>query len=192
MTKVAVVILAGGEGRRIGGDKPLRRLGQKRLIDIAVELARSWSGIVAVAVRDPSQAGSVDAETIEDLPIEGPFGGLAAGLRFAQRNACQFVLAIPADMPFLPADLPEKLAASIGDFGCAMAGSAGHVHPVCALWRVSALDHVDDYVSGGGRSLRGFAAVVGAREVEWPAKPDDPFFNINQADDLALAEKRLR
>jgi molybdopterin-guanine dinucleotide biosynthesis protein A len=28
-------------------------------------------------------------------------------------------------------------------------------------------------------------------EVEWPAGPDDPFFNINTAGDLADAKKRL-
>lgn len=192
MNDAAVVILAGGEGRRIGGQKPLRLLGERRLVDRAIDRARCWSDIVAIAVRDQCQAPSVDAETIQDWAIEGPLGGLAAALKFARTKSCPVLLTIPADMPFLPRDLFDRLGAALGNFECAMASSGGHAHPVCGLWRTSALGQVDHYASGGARSLKGFAAVVGAVEVEWPTSPDDPFFNINSADDLAEAEKRLR
>lgn len=192
MKHVAVVILAGGEGRRIGGEKPLRLLGQRRLIDRAIELAGRWSRTVAVAVRDFSQTPSPDAKLIEDEPIEGPLGGLAAGLKFARSKGRPLLLTIPADMPFVPPDLLDRLAAAIGECGCAIASSGGHRHPVCALWRTSALGQLDGYVSGGGRSLKGLAMIVGAVEVEWPGGPADPFFNINSAGDLDEAEKRLR
>jgi molybdopterin-guanine dinucleotide biosynthesis protein A len=191
MTGVAVVILAGGEGRRIGGEKPLRLLGERRLIDRALDLARRWSSTIAVAVRDPSQTPSVDAEIIEDEPIEGPLGGLAAGLKFSRSKGCPLLLTVPADMPFLPPDLLYRFTAAIGAFGCAIASSGGHAHPVCGLWRASTLEKVDDYVLSGGRSLKGFSALVGAIEVEWAAGQKDPFFNINSADDLAEAEKRI-
>jgi molybdopterin-guanine dinucleotide biosynthesis protein A len=192
MTGVAVVILAGGEGRRIGGEKPLRQLAESRLIDRALDLARRWSNTIAVAVRDPSQIPALNAELVEDEAIEGPLGGLAAGLKFARIKSRAFLLTIPADMPFLPPDLLDRLAATIGDSGCAMASSGGHAHPVCGLWRAATLDRLAQYVSSGSRSLKGFAALVGTIEVEWPATPEDPFFNINSADDLAEAEKRLR
>jgi molybdopterin-guanine dinucleotide biosynthesis protein A len=192
MSSVAVAILAGGEGRRIGGSKPLRRLGGSRLIDRAVEEARSWSDVIAIAVRDTSQVPSVAAEIIEDEPVEGPIGGLAAGLEFALSAGREFLLTIPADMPFLPSDLMDRLAAVIRDSGCAIAASGGHAHPVCGLWRSSSLAQLDSYASNGGRSLKGFAAMIGAVEVEWSVEPRDPFFNINSADDLAEAEKRLR
>lgn len=191
MTQAAVVVLAGGAGRRIGGGKPLRLLGGRRLIDRALDLARRWSDRIAIAVRDPSQASPMDAEIIEDEAIEGPLGGLAAGLKFARARDRPFLLTVAADMPFLPPDLLDRLASAIGESGCAMASSGGHAHPVCALWRASAQARLDEYVSSGGRSLKGFAALVGAIEVEWPAAPDDPFFNINSAHDLAGAEMRL-
>ena len=51
-----MVILAGGEGSRIGGGKPLMRLAGERLIDRALRTARGWSDLIAVAVRDPPRS----------------------------------------------------------------------------------------------------------------------------------------
>lgn len=191
--KIAVVILAGGEGRRIGGAKPLRRLGNQRLIDRAVALGRMWSDVVAVSVREEEQAKHCGLPLLfEAEGVGGPLAGLIAGLRFAADVGCEAVLTIPADMPFLPPDLANRLAFASGGQRAAIAASGGHLHPVCGLWPSSALQKVPGYVSAGSRSLRGFAAVVGYAVVEWPVEPTDPFFNINEIEDLAAAESRLR
>jgi len=188
---VAVVILAGGEGKRIGGGKPLRRLAGERLIDRALRTARTWSDLVAVAVRDPAQVDWLNAPIITDEPaIGGPLAGLAAALRFAAASGREFVLTIPADSPFLPADLCDRLRSEIGECGCAIAASSGQLHPVCGLWRTSAAARVEDYLAGGRRSLKGFAGLIGCREVKWSSEPFDPFFNINTAQDLTDAARR--
>ena len=189
--RVAVVTLAGGEGRRIGGGKPLRRFAGARLIDHALGSARSWSHSVAVSVRDRVQVERLDVPIITDAPdTAGPLAGLISALRFGSERGCEFVLTIPADMPFLPPDLLDRLLSTIGEFGCTLASSGGHLHPVCGLWRKSALDDVGTYLGGDRRSLRGFAALIGFREVEWRTEPVDPFFNINTTEELAEAERR--
>jgi molybdenum cofactor guanylyltransferase len=188
---VAVVILAGGEGKRIGGNKPLRRLAGERLVDRALRTARGWSDLIAIAVRDPAQVERVNAPIITDEPgIGGPLAGLVAALRFAERSDREFLLTIPADSPFLPSELLDRLCSEIGDRNCALASSGGQIHPVCALWRTNALHRVPIYVAGGRRSLKGFTALVGFHEVVWPCEPVDPFFNINTTDELAQAEGR--
>lgn len=189
---VAVVILAGGEGKRIGGDKPRLMLARERLIDRALRQARTWSDVSAIAVRDPAQVEPVDARLIVDEQhIAGPLAGLASALRFGAEAGRVFVLTTAADMPFLPRDLPERLMSAIGDAGCAVASSGGHLHPVCALWRTSAMDRLESYLAGPRRSLKGFAVLVGFHEAEWPAGTADPFFNINTDDDLAQARRRV-
>jgi molybdopterin-guanine dinucleotide biosynthesis protein A len=191
MSGVAVVVLAGGEGRRIGGAKPLRTFAGERLIDRALRLAQDWSDLVAVAVRDPAQVAPLDAVLIaDDEAVAGPLGGLAAGLRFAQAQRQPLLLTIPADMPFLPGDLLERLGDALADHSCALAASGGHLHPVCGLWRASALDRLPGYVSSGQRSLRGLGETVGMVAIEWPGGMRDPFLNINTAQDLAAAERR--
>jgi molybdopterin-guanine dinucleotide biosynthesis protein A len=191
--KTAVAILAGGEGTRMGGGKPLRLLGGRRLIDHAEAQASRWSAIVAVAVRSSAQVGLTHfPQIMDDEAIEGPLGGLAATLRFGRDRACEAVLTIAADMPFLPADLGQRLSSKIEMQRAAIASSGGKLHPVCGLWRVSALDALPNYLATGQRSLRGFAEAVGFRAVEWPVAPEDPFLNVNSADDLTRAEAMLK
>jgi len=187
---VAVVVLAGGEGKRIGGGKPLRMLGGERLVDHAVSLARNWSGNVAVAVRDRSQVGAVHANLISDEDVPGPLGGLISGMTFARETGAEFLLAVPADMPFLPNDLFDRLRNTIGDHGSALAASGGHIHPVCSLWRACAIERARDYAGSGRRSLKGLATFIGFAVADWPAEPLDPFFNINTSDELAEAARR--
>lgn len=188
----AVVILAGGEGRRLGGGKPLRMLGGKTLLDRAICRASTWSDHLAVAVRDPGQLRGCEVVMIEDsVDIEGPMGGLCAALRFARGKRLDAVLTIACDMPFLPADLPCRLGEAIQGKRAAIAASEGRLHPVCGLWRVECLDRIAGYLASGQRSLGGFAAAVGRVTVSWEALPQDPFFNINSLEDLAAAERML-
>ncbi|HET8750196.1 MAG TPA: molybdenum cofactor guanylyltransferase [Sphingomicrobium sp.] len=189
-TDTAIVVLAGGDGSRIGGSKPLRRLAGERLIDRALRLALGWSDTVAIALRDPAQARDVDARFLIDVPrVEGPLAGLITAMEYARDSDTPFVLTIPADMPFLPTDLLQRLRSAIGASACAMARSGGHFHPVCGLWAVSALDSLDLYLETGRRSLKGFAETVGFVAVEWRIERSDPFFNVNDRADLHAAER---
>jgi molybdopterin-guanine dinucleotide biosynthesis protein A len=169
-----IVILAGGEGRRIGGGKPGRLLGGQSLLDRALARARSWTDAVLVAGGDLR----------DDPDVEGPLGGVAAALALGGD-----VLTIPCDMPFLPDDLPARLASGKA---ATLAASGGHLHPVCALWRAEAAMGLPAYLATGRRSLRGFAEAVGYEAVEWAVAPYDPFFNVNDEADLAQAEALLR
>lgn len=189
---IAVVILAGGEGKRIGGNKPSRMLAGVSLLDRAVAYAGSQATLCAVAVREERQAGDVDISVIQDdAEIDGPLGGLVSALRFAREKGADAALTIAADMPFLPPDLADRLLETLQQNRAAIASSGGHQHPVCGLWRTEALDAVAEYLASGRRSLKGFAELVGYVAVEWPTDPLDPFFNINLERDLAEAEHLL-
>lgn len=189
---IAVAVLAGGEGSRIGGGKPLIELGGTTLIERAYDRAKSWSSSAIVAIRTPEQLGSCHLPWIADAAgIEGPLAGLAATLEWACRQGAGTLLTIPCDMPFLPHDLPRRLIDEVGEFGAAIASSGGELHPVCGLWRNEVTYEFPDYCASGRRSLRGFAQHVGYAEVEWATAPRDPFFNINNPADLAMAESLI-
>lgn len=191
--KLAVAVLAGGEGSRIGGGKPLIDLGGKALVERAIDLARNWSTHAVVVIRSPDQLGSHQLPWITDAAgIEGPLAGLAGALEWAGRLGTDALVTIPCDMPFLPPDLAERLMVEAGEYEAALASSGGELHPVCGLWRNAAIDELPSYGASGRRSLRGFAEQLGFAKVDWPAEPSDPFFNVNSLADLATAEARLR
>ncbi len=172
-----IVILAGGEGRRIGGGKPQRLIGGETLLARALARARSWSDEVLVAARE-------GGDIADDPAIAGPLGGVAAALAPGGE-----VLTIACDMPFLPDDLPTRLQS---EAAATVAASGGRLHPVCALWKATARDALPAYLASGRRSLTGFAEAAGYQAVDWPVEPFDPFFNINDEADLARAEEILR
>jgi molybdopterin-guanine dinucleotide biosynthesis protein A len=188
------VVLAGGEGRRMGGAKPLQPFEGATLIARALTLARGYADDVAVAVRDLAQLGDVGAPLLLDDPaIGGPLGGLAAALAHGRSWAAEAVLTLPCDAPRLPADLAERLVAALSETpaaDAAVAVSGGHWHPVSALWRISALERLSAYLATGARSLRGFANACEAVAVEWRAQPSDPFANANTRHELEALERR--
>lgn len=190
----AVVVLAGGEGRRMGGGKPLRELAGRTLIERALTLASGWSDTVAVAIRDPVQIGSVHGATvIIDEGEAGPLEGIRSALRFAWDAGLEGVLTIACDIPLAPHDLMDRLAAALKPgVGAAVAMSGGVLHPVAALWSSAALDALPAYLASGRSSLKGFAAHVGYVAVEWPIEPYDPFLNINSPEDLAATQALLK
>lgn len=192
ISRTLVAILAGGEGRRMGGGKPLRMLAGATLIERAVEQARTWSDMVVVCVREPGQAGAAGAEEVLDGSGEGPLAGLESALSHARTVGADVVLTIPCDMPLLPPDLRERLEAALEPgAGAVIAGSGGELHPVCAIWRSTMLDSLPSYRASGRSSLRGFAGHVGYAAIDWPRRPYDPFLNINRPEELEEAERLL-
>lgn len=190
--QIALAILAGGEGSRIGGEKPSVELSEISLLERAVEKAVGWTKEVSLVVRSPRQHSYPGLPELVDLPnIEGPLGGLAAGLDWAKSIGAEFLLTIPCDMPFLPDDLERRLVGAIGGSSAAIASSNSRIHPVCGLWRSNLRDLVGGYVSTGKRSLRGFAEFAGFVQVDWAVDPVDPFFNINTPSDLQSARSML-
>ena len=196
MTDTVLVILAGGAGRRMGGNKPGQRLDGWRLIDIAESHARQTGLPYAVAVRWHGQIADFDAPKILDADIEGPLGGLVSALEGAARQGAKAVLTLPCDMPFLPHDLLARFTLADARSGQpVVATSGGRVHPVCALWPVSCLGAIRLYAELGQRSLNGALDLFDAIAVDWSETISDPFVNVNTRDELicaAMDPRRVR
>ena len=187
------VVLAGGDGRRMGGSKALRQLGATTLVANALALAHGYCRNAVVVVRSPDQlAGAVNAALLIDRPgLEGPLGGLAAALEYADRLGAARVLTLPCDAPRLPLDLRARLEAALdgeGSARVAVAASDGRLHPTCALWRTDSLATLSAYAASGGRSLKGLAGELCMAIVAWEAGDADPFANANTPDELAALQ----
>lgn len=193
MSAPAIIIAAGGEGRRIGGGKPLRTLGGRSLLEHAITIAAVQSDCLAIAAREAGQVGQTDLPVLGDAqPGLGPINALASAFRFATEQSRERVLLIGCDQPFLPHDLIERLGAVIGNHQAAMPVSAERYQPMAALWQVDAAA-LAGYIAQGGTSLWRFASAQGVVHVDWPVSGGpDPFANINDPATLAEAERHFK
>jgi len=196
---VVAVVLAGGQGRRMGiVDKPLMPLGDQTLLDHVISrLAPQCSAIALNANGNPERFQSfqlpVIADSVDDHP--GPLAGILAGLDWAALHQPQatHVISVPGDAPFIPRDLVAKLTQALGEGAeLARAHSFGRRHPVVGLWPVSIrADLRDQLVNHDIRKIDLFTADYSMAEVEFDGVPD-PFFNVNTPEDRAEAERILR
>jgi molybdopterin-guanine dinucleotide biosynthesis protein A len=72
-----------------------------------------------------------------------------------------------------------------------VASSGGRLHPVFGLWNTALANELECQIGKGQRSARQWVALHDAGIAEWPAEPYDPFFNINQPDDVTKAHQIL-
>jgi molybdenum cofactor guanylyltransferase len=191
-------ILAGGLARRLGGgDKSLRMIGGRTLLARLIErLSPSVTRLIVNANDDPKRFAELGLPVVPDsLPDHpGPLAGVLAALEWSARfePSIDWVVTVPGDAPFVPADLVRRLHAArrreTTTFACAT--SQGRTHPVVGLWPVSLRDELRSAVADQGiRRIDRFTGRHSCAAEEWAAEPVDPFFNVNTPEDLAEADR---
>src|SRR5260370_24187496 len=89
-TKIPGVLLAGGLARRMGGgDKPMRTIGGRTILDrVIARLAPQCDGLILNANGDPARVAAfglpVIPDTVQDFP--GPLAGILAALDWTAAN----------------------------------------------------------------------------------------------------------
>lgn len=193
---IAGLILAGGQSRRFGGDKSQAKLGGRRLCDwVARRAGPLVDSLYLNAPKSPNSGVCATLPLIPDAPGGhlGPLAGVYAGLRWLETHpsgVC-WLATFPVDSPFFPDDLVSRLLGAVGARGLpAVASGSGRLHPAFALWPVSIISELDDFLHvAGGRKMMAFLEQVDAVPVSFEDRPFDSFFNINSQVDLAYAEK---
>lgn len=178
--KISTVILAGGQGSRIGGDKGLRVLHGRPLIAWVLDAVRGQSDKVLISANEEGYASFGCPVVADQIPgWAGPLAGLQSALHCAHHD---WVACVPCDTPFLPKDLLARLSAAIGDAEAAVAVVEGRRQPAIALYRKSVLPRLDAYLASGERKVGGWLDTLQVNEVVF----DDAtaFININTLEEL--------
>jgi molybdopterin-guanine dinucleotide biosynthesis protein A len=203
------VVLAGGEGRRMGPGipKPARLLGDRPMVAHVVERLRPQVMDLVVVANDPMpELSALGVPVIADPPglqgaaeregrRLGPLAGILAGMEWSQRHHphAGWILTAPADVPFLPLDLTVHLCGlmHVPEPDVLMVRHRQRREHTLAVWSVKlAADLRRAIRDEGVRRVEDFAQRHRLAELAWPGGAAS-FLDVNTPVDLSAAARRL-
>ncbi len=181
LTEIALLILAGGKGSRMGGrDKGLMNIAGKPAIEHLLERFAPHPGPIMISAnrnleRYTGYGYPVLEDSTNDFP--GPLAGILSGLVAAPG---QYLLTLPVDAPLIQIDYPARMATALAESGC-KAGVASldqRIEPVFCLLDKTLAPTLQDYLARNQRSVNGWLTQVGAVPVDFSDSPQQ-FINLN-------------
>ncbi len=180
------VILAGGQGRRMGSvDKGLQVLRGKPMVQWVLErFAPQVDEVLINANQNIDMYKTFGHQVVPDEigGYAGPLAGLHRGLSTATHN---LIATAPCDSPFLPLDLIARLYAALNEqqADLAVARTGDQPHPVFCLTRKSVLPELTAFLQSGGRKIDAWYAALKVAEVRFDDAAE-AFSNINTVAEL--------
>lgn len=153
---VTAVILAGGQGKRVGGkDKGLLDFRGKPLISHVIDAVASQVPTILISAnRNRDDYAAFGYPIIEDRKAGfcGPLAGIDAALNAMQTP---YLLCVPCDTPLLPADLVSVLyeALQASTASIAVASDGDRIHPVISIMRGNVINSVAERLQAGEYKL---------------------------------------
>jgi len=141
MNRPAAIVLCGGLSRRMGRSKAWLPFGPERLLQRTVRLLREAAAPIVVVAAHGQDLPDLpdDVRLVSDpVPERGPSQGVATGMD-ALSGVAEFAFATSTDAPFLKPDWIGRLGELIGEHDLAIPWINGFLHPLAALYRVSAV-----------------------------------------------------
>ncbi|MFZ1536204.1 MAG: molybdenum cofactor guanylyltransferase MobA [Chromatiaceae bacterium] len=188
------VILAGGRARRMGGqDKGLIPFGGQPLVAWIIAALRPQVGPILVNANRNTEAYAalgypVVADRLEGF--QGPLAGIATAMAVVETP---WILTLPCDGPFPPADLAQRLAAALtqADAEIAVARDAERLQPAHALLPVALAPSLQCYLAAGERRIDTWQAQHRLALADFSDCPL-AFANLNNPQDAQWLEAQLR
>ena len=198
---VAGVILAGGLASRMGGgDKSLKSLGKKTILESVMDrLSPQVTTIVLNANGDPQRFSRYKIPVVHDQTDQflGPLAGVLSGLDWAYENGFTQIVTVAADTPFFPLTLVTTLSDVLSNSSAQIALAATKkkgskriiLHPTFGLWPVNLRNDLRSSLGLGVRKVVQWTEKHNHVEALFDVELGDPFFNVNTSEDLDQARR---
>jgi molybdopterin-guanine dinucleotide biosynthesis protein A len=204
---VTGLVLAGGQGSRMGSEKGLMPFRGRPLAWHVLQRLIPQVGFAAISanrqLQTYAQWGVPVWTDLSPNDALGPLAGLLSGLRHAPTP---WLLSVPCDTPFFPQDLASRLMHAIKNTSSRLAtvraftpddetqsGRAPR-QPAFCLAHQSLADNLEAWLETGQRKVGAWMATHSMVEVEFNCPGDDllSFANANTPQDLSLLEQASR
>jgi len=182
---ITAVILAGGQGRRMGGqDKGLLDFNGRLMIEILIEaLQNQRLDIVINANRNQSKYQSYGYPVINDelKDFQGPLAGFASAMAVVKSD---YILTLPCDSPMLADNFVERFIETHNreQTPVCVAHDGERLQPVYALIDTGLLDDLKRFLESGERKIDRWYAQYSYAIVDFSAEKT-MFENINTPED---------
>jgi molybdenum cofactor guanylyltransferase len=189
---ITAVILAGGQGRRMGGqDKGLMEINGRVLVAILIDqLEPQVSNILINANRNRERYQDFGYPVVSDQlnDYQGPLAGFACAMNAVDTD---FILTLPCDGPLLAADYVARFIASQAETGApiCVADDGERLQPVHALIRVDLLSSLNSFLDSGDRKIDRWYAMHDFGHTDF-SDCADMFRNINTPSDQESMQAR--
>ena len=198
MTSLYGVIIAGGQGERLGGVRKadIRIGGVRLIVRVAKVLGVLEQPLMVATGPGPNTAALHPpflAVSDADDAAGGPLAGLAAAVLALQSRGITdgVLISVAVDTPFLPPDYVDRLLAALDTAPAAFAGWHDSIYPPNAAWRLQSIAGLPDRQGEIG-SLKALHQRLGAVRAGWDEMEDNPFDNLNTLADLLALGKRAQ
>ncbi|MEP4146323.1 MAG: molybdenum cofactor guanylyltransferase MobA [Halioglobus sp.] len=180
---ISGLILAGGAGRRAGGqDKGLLEWNGLPLVEhVYRRIAPQVNEVLISCNRNRERYAALSTVTDLDLrpDYQGPLAGLEAA---ASAIAHPLLLVVPCDTPLLPDNLVMKLLNALEkapERSVAYARTRDGGQYLCALIRTECLLSLPEFLDSGQRAVRQWYQQIGAVPVDLEEQTEC-FLNLNE------------
>jgi len=181
LMQASLLVLAGGDSRRMGRPKAWLEVGDTYLLRyVAERLAPAFSEVM-VSFAEPEQLEEpVPYRVVFDRRTPaGPLAGLEAGLAAARND---MVFAVACDMPYVTQEVAQIAVAAARRCDAAIPRIDGRPEPVCGAYRRSALPFITGAVNTGRLKAADLSAEL---DVRWLEDLDPLLFrSLNTPQDL--------
>jgi len=188
--EITAVILAGGEGSRMGGiDKGLLELnGQPLIKHVMARIAPQVAQLIISANRNVERYQSYGYPVITDqMTDKGPLAGILSALQHCQS---EWLLTIPCDTPRIPTDLVVRLCNAAEQTtqqtlaALYTAHDGEQLQPLFSMIHRDLATSLQHYLAAGNRKVARWLVQQGCVAVDFADQPD-AFANINTPEMLA-------
>ena len=193
------VILAGGLSRRMkGGNKFFKKINGKFLIEYVIHNASDQvSRLIINTNSNSSKFKKFNLEIINDSVkgFKGPLSGILSAMHYGEQKNFKWIVTMPCDAPFFPINLVSKLMEKAREKKCkiVIAKSNKRVHPVFGIWSISLKNSLSKtLIKENQRKIDLFIHKHSYSVVNFSYKNIDPFFNINDYNDLKKSNNFLK